>query len=31
MVWVSVSMRVRKVRTECGLGIIVKEGENGEN
>ena len=31
MVWVSLSKRVRKVRTECDLGLIVKEGEKGEN
>ena len=43
MVWVSfqptfysgavidLSKRVRKGRTECGLGLIVKESKKGEN
>ena len=30
MVWVSLSQGVRKVRTECGLGLVVTEGEKGE-
>ena len=31
MIWVSLSKRVRKVRTECGLGLVVTGGEKGEN